>query len=48
MSVLPLLVLNGTSEEFRLGLGEQGRKGDQMKRDKQTKVWKRDFAARGF
>lgn len=29
MSVLPLLVTNGTCEEFRLAFGEPGRRGDQ-------------------
>lgn len=48
MSVLPLLVTNGTSEEFRLAFGELGCRADQKKRDKQTKVQKKDSAKGGF
>lgn len=48
MSVLPLLVTNGTSEEFGLAFGEPGPRGDQMKRDKQTEGQKNEvFRHRG-
>lgn len=35
-------------EELRLAFGEPGRRGDQGKRDKQTKVQKKDSAKGGF